>query len=267
MVAGSSRAVSERKLDWREVVSAIPSVLFAIYFFVSSAFCYLVAAIITVITAPFDPDRKVVHLFGSLWAFHYVVMNPWWKCRFEGRENIKPNLTCVFVSNHQSLADIVVLYGLFTPFKWVSKDSILKIPFIGGNMRLNQYVTISRGSLKSIKEMLGTCRTWLKRDVSLMIFPEGTRTSDGEIQTYREGAFKLCRDCNVPVVPIVLDGTRTVLPKGGKMCFATNITVKILPAVHPDQFDRDHQKLPAHVEDISRKALQEIRSDQAQGAA
>ncbi len=245
-------------------MAAFKTILFAIYFFSTSAILFIVACLVCLFTAPFDPKRKLVHMWSCCWGFHYVAMNPFWRYTFEGRENIKPGATYVFVSNHQSLADIVVLYGLFVPYKWVSKDSILKVPFIGGNMRLNQYVTISRGNLKSIKEMLEVCRQWLRRGASLMMFPEGTRSPDGQLQSYKDGAFRLSVDCGVPVIPIVLDGTHKILPKNSRlMCFESHIKVKVLPPVNPQDFGNDACKMRDYVHNLSKTTLESMRGQSA----
>src|SRR5574340_630289 len=97
--------------------------LFAVYFFTSSAVLVCLAALICFLTAPFDPLRRAVHRFAGIWGHHYVQMNPFWRCRFEGISNL-PASTCVLVANHQSYFDIMVLYGLPVPFKWVAKDSV-----------------------------------------------------------------------------------------------------------------------------------------------
>ncbi len=200
-------------------------------------------------------------MYSCWWGFHYIQVNPFWKYKFEGLQNIAEKETYVLVANHQSLWDIMVLYGLNKPYKWVSKESIFKVPFIGWNMFFNQYVKIARGDLKSIKEMMATCKSWLKQGASIMIFPEGTRSPDGEIQEFRDGPFKLASDCKLPVVPIVVDGTHDLLPKGSMLLnFKGNITVRALPPVHPKDFDYNVKKLRDHVRSLMLQELASIRA-------
>jgi 1-acyl-sn-glycerol-3-phosphate acyltransferase len=184
------------------------------------------------LTAPFDQNRRLVHRFACLWGYHYFLINPFWKCTFEGVENIRRDQTYVLVANHQSMWDIMLLYGLFRHFKWVSKQDVLKIPFIGWNMVINQYVTVAREDLSSIKEMMKACRKWLSKGSSIMIFPEGTRSENGEMGAFKDGPFRLAIESGVPVVPIVLDGTFHIFPKGAKRIrFNTHVRVKVLAPI------------------------------------
>ena len=191
-------------------------------------------------------------------------MNPFWNFKIEGRELIDPNKTYVMVSNHQSYFDIFAVFGLFTFFKWVSQEQIFKIPFVGWNMYLNQYVKVVRGNLSSIKQMLKDCRAWLDRGVSIMLFPEGTRSETGEMGPFRDGAFRLAIEAGVPILPIVIDGTFEVLPKGRNILnFTTPIRLKVLPPVDSRPFSKNAIGLRDHVRSLIEKELQEMRSEGA----
>lgn len=241
------------------------SKLYTAYFFVSSAFLVWISFAILLVTAPFDRNRKLVHMYSCWWGYHYIAINPKWDCTFEGLENIDKNKTYVLVANHQSYWDIMVLYGLNRPYKWVSKEDIFKIPFIGWNMYFNQYVKIARGELKSIKKMMADCKNWLNQGASIMIFPEGTRSEDGELQEFRDGPFKMACDCNVEVVPIVINGTNKVLPKGsGNLDFNQKISVRVLPAVNPNDFEKKPRVLREHVKAQMATALRDLRGNDLQ---
>lgn len=244
------------------------SVLFTIYFFSSCAFFYSICALICLFTAPFDPRRKAVHAFSCWWGYHYFQINPFWKLSYEGVENIRPDTTYVLVANHQSLADILVVYGLHKRFKWISKESITRVPFIGWNMRLNNDVSLKRGDMKSIREMMDTCKSWIKKDCSIALFPEGTRSENGEIQPFRDGAFRLAIDCNVPVVPIVIDGTFDILPKGSTtLNFKKHIKIRVLPPVDPSLFDGSSGAMRTAVRDQMIATLAELRNKKQISAA
>ncbi len=238
------------------------SILYAIYFFVVGFLLLTVAAAIKVVTFPFDKTGKLTHYFCSLSSHHFIRICPGWPVEFEGLSNADPDKAYVFVSNHQSLMDILVLYGIFRPFKWVSKDEMLKVPVIGWTLTLNQYVRIRRGDGCSTKEMLKSCQYWLSRNTSVMMFPEGTRSADGEIQKFRYGAFRLSADSDVPIMPIVIDGTRPIMPKGS-LCigFRSNIRVKILPPVYPKDFNYDSHALSNFVRSIMVAELEKIRQE------
>ncbi len=182
-----------------------------------------------------------------------------WRVHFEGKEQIDKNKTYVYVANHQSLADILVIYGLYFPFKWVSKDSIFKIPFVGWNLAQNQGVEIKRGDIKSIKVMMKACRERLQRQASIMIFPEGTRSETGKLQPFRDGAFRLACEAKVPLVPIVIKGTRDMLPKhSNNVNFKSDIYVKILPPIDPAEFNYQVPKLRDHVHQLMQEELEGV---------
>ncbi|HEY9712487.1 MAG TPA: lysophospholipid acyltransferase family protein [Chroococcales cyanobacterium] len=233
--------------------------LFIIYFFATSAVLYATNVIICLVTAPFDWRRRAVHKFSCYWGYHYFQINPFWHLHYEGVENIEPGKTYVLIANHNSIADILACYGLHRQFKWVSKVEISKVPLIGWNMYLNQYVLLKRGDMKSIKEMMTECKEWLNKGVSVMLFPEGTRSENGQIQTFRDGAFRMAVDCNVPVVPIVIEGTDQILKKGAKyLNFHQNINIKVLPPIDPAQFDGSSGKMRSYVHKVMVDTLFEM---------
>lgn len=227
------------------------SCLCYIYFFVTSALLFFSLSIITPIVVLFDRNRTLIHYLTSLWGHHFIMLNPFWKCVIEGSEHLQAGKNYVIVANHQSLADVFVLAGLKHHYKWVSKESLLKIPFFGWNMRLNNYVGLRRGDRKSIKEMMEQCKNWLTKGVSILIFPEGTRSEDGSIGDFRDGSFRLALDCNVPVVPVVISGTRHVIAKHSRtLNFSGNMQVKVLPPVVPSRFAGSPVKMREHVRNL-----------------
>src|SRR5438309_878474 len=167
------------------------SLVFWTFLAASSAPLFAGALLIFLLSLPFDRDGRVLHLYSCGWAQLYFWLNPFWKLRIDGREKLPWRGAAVLVSNHESLGDILVLFGLFRPFKWVSKMSVFKLPFIGWNMTLNGYVGVVRGQRESVVKMLGECEAWLDRGVPVLLFPEGTRSPDGEVKAFKDGAFVL----------------------------------------------------------------------------
>src|SRR5689334_20453620 len=106
---------------------------------------FCVALALFLCTFPFDRNGRVIHGFSSYWAAHYIWVNPFWHLRVDGERAVDRRRAFVMVSNHQSLADILILYCTHLPFKWVSKSSVFRVPFVGWNMRLNRYVALTRG--------------------------------------------------------------------------------------------------------------------------
>jgi 1-acyl-sn-glycerol-3-phosphate acyltransferase len=196
-------------------VRRVGSSLFWIFLATSSIALFPVAVLVFAATAPFDPRRRALHQFTCFWASLYTWLNPAWPVRIEGREKIRPGETYVMVANHLSLLDILVLFRLFTHFKWVSKVENFRVPFIGWNMSLNRYVKLRRGDRASVVQMMKACRETLAQGSSIMMFPEGTRSPDGRLRAFKSGAFELALESRSPILPIVLRGTADALPKRG----------------------------------------------------
>lgn len=173
------------------------------------------AVLIWLLTLPFDRRKVLLHQYSCAWAVFFIVINPLWKVRVTGREHLYWRGPAVLAANHASLIDILVLFQLFRPFKWVSKAENFKLPFIGWNMHLNGYVPLVRGDKASIIEMLGRCSELLEKGSPVLFFPEGTRSQDGTLRPFKDGAFKLAADHDVPLIPIAVHGTGSALPKHG----------------------------------------------------
>jgi 1-acyl-sn-glycerol-3-phosphate acyltransferase len=195
----------------------------------------VVAVLVLVATAPFDRRRVVLHLYSCAWASFYVVANPIWREHIVGREKLPWKGGAVLVANHLSILDILVLYGLFRPFKWVSKAEMFKVPIVGWNMWLNDYVALRRGERESIRRMMEACRAHLARGTPVLIFPEGTRSRDGRLQPFKDGAFRLALEAGCPVIPIALSGTAEALPKHGLVIRRPmRAEVRVLDPIRPE---------------------------------
>jgi 1-acyl-sn-glycerol-3-phosphate acyltransferase len=205
---------------------------------------FLGAFTVFLLTRPFDPTGRVLHLYSCFWAQLYFYLNPLWRLHIEGRERLPWRGAAVLVSNHESLGDILVLYGLYRPFKWVSKASVFKAPFIGWNMRLNGYLPLVRGDKESIGQMMAACEQWLRRGVPVLLFPEGTRSPDGEMGAFKDGAFRLAVAVGCPVIPMALSGTRDTLPKRGFVLESVaHCRVRVLEPLAPADFENDVARL------------------------
>src|SRR5689334_21481662 len=171
----------------QEVIQAF-SIVYWAFLALTMPLFFLVALVLFVVTSPFDRGRVALHMWSCFWASFYIYANPLWRVRITGREKLPWRGPAVIVANHLSLVDILVLYGLYRPFKWVSKAEIFKVPFVGWNMVLNDYVRLLRGDRDSIRAMMKASIAHLRRGSPLLIFPEGTRSKTGELQAFRDGA-------------------------------------------------------------------------------
>jgi len=199
---------------------------------------FAIALAIFLVTLPFDRRRVVLQLYSCFWASFYVYANPIWRARTEGRNKLPWHAPAVLVANHISLVDILLLYGLYRPFKWVSKAELFKVPAVGWNMVLNDYVPLRRGRRDSVRSMLVHCRRHLSAGSPLLIFPEGTRSPDGKMKPFKDGAFKLAMEAKVPVIPIALKGTFETLPKHGfTIRRRMDARVQVLDPLDPSRFE------------------------------
>lgn len=242
------------------MIEALFSIICISYFFHTAAALWAVSLLLTPFCTLVDKNRRLLHYMASAWGYHFVQLNPAWRVRFEGLENLDKNRNYVAVANHQSTADIFMLSGLHFPFKWVSKESIFKIPFFGWNMHSTQYIRLKRGDLQSIKGMMKECRHWLARKESIMMFPEGTRSEDGNLLPFRDGSFKLAYESGTPILPIVIVGTREIFPKHSlKIAPRGYVSIRILPAVDPLLFS-GVPALKKHVHCMMQNTLVEMRT-------
>ncbi len=193
---------------------------------------YLAVLVCSILFYFSDPKRKLAHAQCFWWADILMWINPFWKFTVRGLENIDPKRTYVIVANHQSLADIVVLYKTRMQFKWIAKASLFQIPFIGWSLTMAKHIRLERGELGSIKQVYRQAAEWLRRDMSVLLFPEGTRRYTDKMNVFQNGAFKLAIKEKVPVLPISIRGTREAIPKGGWV-FSTHVHVRltVLPAI------------------------------------
>jgi len=164
-------------------------------------------------TAAFDRGRyQAGRAFRHL-AMAQVSLNPLWHFETDGRPPANPRLPYVAVSNHESYADIFLISHFPWEMKWLSKDTIFKIPFMGWMMRMANDIPIKRGKRESVVSAIAGCRDRLAKNVSVMIFPEGTRSPTGDMLPFKDGAFRLAIESGVPILPIAVAGTRHCMAK------------------------------------------------------
>jgi 1-acyl-sn-glycerol-3-phosphate acyltransferase len=196
--------------------------------------------------------RRLYHLATvCVWGWAVYALNPFWSLRVEGREKLPWDGPAVLVPNHDSLADILVLGALFRPFRFVSKSSVFSVPVLGWAMRLCRYISVTRGNRDSVTRMFEQCRGALADDIPVLMFPEGTRSPDGAVLPFKDGAFRLAAETNAPIHPIILAGTRDALPKHGLIApLESHVRVRVLDPVDPSEFDGDVVRLREHVRSI-----------------
>ena len=207
------------------------SLLYWAFLGISAMLLYLVAVVIWLFTAPFDPARTFLHRYTCGWAQLYLRCLPGCRLRVEGRQKIVARTPYILVANHQSMTDIMALSALAVPFKWVSKKEAFRLPFIGWNMYLNGYVSVDRGNIRNVAKTMEVCRRWLERRVPLLMFPEGHRSRTGEMLKFHTGAFKLAARCDCAVVPIAVDGTLDIYRGARVSAFPGTVRIRVLDPI------------------------------------
>ncbi len=201
---------------------------------------------ILLIPRRFDPERRIPHRIGEFfWGRLVWMLNPFWKLEIEGAERIHQGGPYLVCTNHQSLLDVLVVMALGGDFKWVSGLRFFKIPMLAIYMRLSGYIAADLKNPFSAGSILGECGMWLDRGVSVGMFPEGTRSNDGELGNFKPGAFRVAVEKGLPVLPVAIDGTRDILPRHGWTWLGDSpfktIRVKILDPVRvEDTASGDH---------------------------
>jgi len=206
---------------------------------------FLAVAFVTILLFPFDKKRKAGHAQCYWWSDLVFGTNPYWNLEITGLENIDKRKSYVMVANHQSLGDIVIIYKIRTQFKWIAKESLFRVPFVGWCMSLIKHIRLTRGSFGSIKKVYTDAAGWLRKDMSVLFFPEGTRSSTDGMNKFFNGAFKLAIREKKPVLPIAIKGTREAISKGGWVFNAkVKGSLKVLPAIGTENYGpRDFEKL------------------------
>jgi len=196
------------------VLNALLSLFFWVACVLLLALLYLVMLVLLVFTFPFDKQRKILHRQCFWWSSAVIGLSPYWKVSVKGLEHIDPKRTYVIVANHQSLGDIVVLYQIRAQFKWVAKESLFSVPFLGWCLGLCKHISLKRNDRASIRDVYREAIEYIRSGMSVFFFPEGARSETDEMNSFQSGAFKLAISEKVPVLPIAIRGTRNAIPKG-----------------------------------------------------
>jgi 1-acyl-sn-glycerol-3-phosphate acyltransferase len=240
----------ERLLSAWAWVAAVLVVLFGFFY----------VAAVWMVTAPFDPGRYHAGRAFRQLAVSQVALTRLWNFETEGAPPEGPRRPYVVVSNHESYADIFLVSHFPWEMKWLSKHTIFKIPVMGWMMRMALDVPVRRGERESAINALAECRDRLSRRVSVMIFPEGTRSHTEDLLPFKDGAFQLAIEAHVPILPIAIAGTRACMAKGSFAFRHAHAKARVLAPIATDGLTLDdvsslRDRTRATI-DAARRALQ-----------
>ncbi len=209
-----------------------------------------IVAVWTILTALFTFTACV--LGGGRWAGYYPQIL-WarlfcWlafvRVKVEGRENISESRSYMFLANHQGAYDIFAIYGwLGHNFRWMMKQSLRRIPFVGFACAASRQVFVDNSSVAGVKRTMRNAEDLLRHGMSLVVFPEGARTYNGRMRPFKKGAFMLAREFNLPVVPLTIDGAFKVMPRFKKLPRPGTIRLTIHKPIMPPEGGYDQTVL------------------------
>lgn len=191
----------------------------------------------------------IIALISPRVAFHCGTFWAWVECRvnfipvtFLGRQRADPNRSYVIMSNHQSHFDVLAFYGHWgRQFRWVMKESLRKMPGLGWYCSAGGHIFIDRSSRQKAIQSLRDAEPLLVGGVSVMIFPEGSRSQDGRIGKFMKGGFMMALDMGLPILPISISGTRHVLPSGSMRMLPSRIKIQVQEPIDPADYGHDRR--------------------------
>ncbi len=204
----------------KSITALLATVLYRCYQLFVALPLIALASVITSLTTIIGCFLSDGHFWGyypgKLWSRFIctVLLLP---VKVEGRENLQRGQSYVFVANHQGAFDIFLIYGyLCRNFKWMMKHQLRKMPFVGPACAAAKHIFVDKRGPSKIKETYDKARETLRGGMSLVVFPEGSRTFTGHMGVFRRGAFMLADELQLPVVPLTINGSFNVLPRTGK---------------------------------------------------
>lgn len=244
-------------MKWlRGLVLTNPAIVLATVFF----------GVISLIVSLFDKTGNVQIRVARGWARTLLALSGV-HVTVEGLEHIKPQGSYVFIANHASYMDTpAVLACIPVQFRFLAKSGLFKIPFLGTHLRSAGHIPVPRDDPRaSVKTMQTAAEVIHQRKISLLIFPEGGRSHDGVLRPFKEGGAYIAIRAGVPVVPIVLIGTREVLPYGGGIVKSGQIVLKILKPIDTTRLTlKDRSALTG---DLRKLILSELSAEETIVAA
>lgn len=213
--------------------------IYLLAYAILSCILFVPAIVIWLFTLPFDKQVKWLNEYRFWWGRLYFNISPGWSIHVEGMENIDRSKSYIIVMNHQSALDIPFSTFIRTQFNWVSKFEVLYVPIIGWLMWMCQDIPIKRGLSKSTRMMMHEIASKLAGGKSVLLYPEGTRSRDGKVKHFKEGAFLVAKTNRVGILPVVIDGTYDAMPpKHFGIKFKQQFQMKVLPEFSYEQLEK-----------------------------
>lgn len=237
------------------------SVLYYLFTLLQVTFWFIISIIVLIVTYPFDKSRYWVHWCSRCICATLFGVPPRMRRTIEGLENIDKNKSYVMVINHNSGFDIFAAYKIPLNFRWVSKKEVFYVPFMGPLLFIHGDIPINRGNAAAaMAKVIEDGKLWLGRGASVAIFPEGTRSKNGEIHRFKAGAFNLAKEAGVEILPVVMTGTNNMFRKKWLINWTNHIAIKVLKPVSVEEVAATEAKdLAQQTQERMVEALAELR--------
>lgn len=235
--------------------------LYFLYHWLIAVPLFILCTALTAITTSIGSILFSVDFWGY-WPPHYWSKFSCWvfliHVKVVGQENIDKKTSYIFVANHQGAFDIFTIYGfLGHNFKWLMKKSLEKIFLVGAACHNAHHIFVDDSKIAAIKETIDKAKDTLKDGMSLVIFPEGSRSWDGKMIPFKRGAFLLAAEFNEPVVPVTIDGSFDRLSRFAKQVKPGRITLTIHKPIYPGPNGFNTKQLMAQCREDIESALKE----------
>ena len=179
-----------------------------------------------------DPTQRMPGRWMRRLGWFTSRISPVWDFSVEGEAPADiQDKPYVVIANHESTADPFLLSYLPWDMRWVAKRELFETPVIGLTFKFSGDIPLERGKGDSIRAMMAECKKSIAAGISIMLFPEGTRSKEGELLPFRDGAFRLAIETQVPILPLALAGTKECRPKGSKWFGRAKARVKVLEPI------------------------------------
>jgi 1-acyl-sn-glycerol-3-phosphate acyltransferase len=203
-----------------------------------TVFVTIIMGTLAILASFLDSKGNTSHSIARAWARSILAVSRI-KVTVDGFSNIDPHKSYIFMSNHQSNFDIPVLLAyLKVQFRWLAKAELFKIPLFGRAMQGAGYISIDRSNRRLAIESLKEAGKSIQKGSSVMIFPEGTRSIDGNIREFKKGGFILAIEAGVPIIPVIIHGTWSIMPKKRIWIKPGNVLLEIQKPIETTHYSR-----------------------------
>jgi 1-acyl-sn-glycerol-3-phosphate acyltransferase len=194
-------------------------------------FTTVILGTVAILLSLFDSSGNIPHLVARFWG-KIQLRTTGTRVRIQGLEHIEPEKSYILVSNHQSTFDIFALLGyLPIQFRWTAKAELFRTPFMGWAMSRIGYIPIERGSPKKAYRSMLRAAEVVQKGMSVIIFPEGTRSPDGNLQPFKKGVFLIALKSQAPILPITIQGASRIMRKGDWRIYPGQVRIQIDPSI------------------------------------